>query len=380
MRLIPFAALLTLSALPLAAQTQFTVGAQPTLTLDATTADGATRFTIASWAALLRDGRVVVVDGLEAQLQVFSRTGLPMASLGRRGNGPGEYQGPIWAGACAADSLYVWDQRNGLISIHAPDVQTVRQFRVPSAIGSRQVACAGDGHVVLMSMPENGGPGPADETGRTPEGGQFEVRRMRASLLVVDRTGATVGRIPNVRWGEIIAGRLTPNSGMGAAPRPLAARTSFVPVGDGIVVAEGDSARLSWYNRKGTLVRRVTVTDARVRTSSAVYERAIAPALVGAPAQMIEPFSAFVRAVPPPETLPPFGDLVPSTDGLAWLVLTPDGNPTTRLRAYRASGDVAATLEIPAALTLFAIGPDFVLGRMENEDGEHRVVRYALRR
>jgi hypothetical protein len=95
---------------------------------------------------------------------------------------------------------------------------------------------------------------------------------------------------------------------------------------------------------------------------------------------MIEPFSAFVRAVPPPETLPPFGDLVPSTDGLAWLVLTPDGNPTTRLRAYRASGDIAATLEIPAALTVFAIGPDFVLGRMENEDGEHRIVRYALRR
>ena len=167
---------------------------------------------------------------------------------------------------------------------------------------------------------------------------------------------------------------------MGASFRPLAPRTSFVFAGEALVVAEGDSARLSWYSEKGELLRRLNITEPPVRTTAAVCERAIAGGLVGAPPQVLEAFTAFVRAVPPPATVPPFNGLVPSTDGLAWLVLTPDGNPTTRLRAYRASGDIAATLEIPATLTVFAIGPDFVLGRMENEDGEHRVVRYALQR
>jgi hypothetical protein len=380
MRCIPIAALLTLSALPLAAQARFTVGAQPALTIDATTADGSTQFTMASWATPLRDGRVVVVDGLDAQLPVFSRAGARTAAWGRRGGGPGEYQSPLWAAPCAADSLYVWDERAGAISVLGADGRYARQFRVLDALGARQVACGGSGRVALISMPERGGPRPDVVSGRTAEGGEYEVQRMQAALLLTDRTGTITARIPGVRWAELIVGRLSPTSGMGASFRPLAPRTSFVFAGEALVVAEGDSARLSWYSEKGELLRRLNITEPPVRTTAAVYERAIAGGLVGAPPQVLEAFTAFVRAVPPPATVPPFNGLVPSTDGLAWLVLTPDGNPTTRLRAYRASGDVAATLEIPAALTVFAIGPDFVLGRMENEDGEHRIVRYALRR
>ncbi len=380
MRLIPFAVLLSLYALPLAAQARFSVGAQPTVTLDATASDGTTQFTIASWATPLRDGRLIVVDGLDAQLPVFNRVGVRVSTIGRRGQGPGEFQSPLWVGVCAADSLYVWDERAGTVSVVGADGRYARQFRVLEALGARQVACSGDGRLVLMSMPGRSGARPETEKGRTSEGGEYEVQRMQGSLLITDRGGTVTARIPGVRWAEVIVGRLTPSSGMGASFRPLAPRTSFVFSGEALVVAEGDSARLSWYNEKGELLRRVRMTEPPMRTTAAVYERAIAPALVGAPAAALETFAAFVRAVPPPATLPPFNGLVPSTDGLAWLVMTPDGSPTTRLRAYRASGAAAATLEIPAAITVFAIGPDFVLGREENEDGEHRVVRYALRR
>jgi hypothetical protein len=110
------------------------------------------------------------------------------------------------------------------------------------------------------------------------------------------------------------------------------------------------------------------------------YARAIEPATVIAPPPLRPQLMDFAKLVPPPERFPAFSRVLGSNDDLVWLVISPDGEPVTRLRAHRLTGEVVATMEIPAALAVFEVGEDYVLGRVEDADGEQSVVAYRYRR
>jgi hypothetical protein len=363
----------------LSAQATWTVDARPAIEIPGSAADGSLLFTTASWAAPMADGAVVITDGPEGQIKIVGADGAVRVTIGRRGGGPGEFRDLVWAAQCA-DSLYAWDSMTGQVSVFSLDGRYVRQFGVPDARSSRQAACGPGGRFAAMSMPEQTGPREADEKGKTNQGGEFEVHRMRASVLAADRGGAISTRIAGVRWGEVIVGTLGPGGGRGALPRPLGGRTLFALAADALVVAESDSARVSWYGVDGTLRGRASVPRSSQAPTAADYERAIAPSMVGAPAAMMETIAAFARAVPPPATLPPLTGLALDPQGLAWVTTSPDGAPRTRLRAFASDGRAIATLEIPAPVTLFAVTRDLVLGRTENADGEHVVVAYRFRR
>lgn len=364
----------------LLAQLPWTVEARPVISIPGSAPDGTLRFTTASWAAPLGDGTVAITDGPEGRVQIVGTDGEVRRSIGRRGSGPGEFRDVLWAASCAADSLYAWDSMTGQVSVLTLEGKFVRQFGIADARSSRQAACGADGRFAAMSMPEQTGPREADERGKTSGGGDFEVHRMRASVLASDRNGEISTRIAGVRWGEVVVGTLGPGGGRGALPRPLGGRTLFALTTDALVVAESDSARVSWYGFDGALRGRARVPRAAQPPTVAEYERAIAPAMVGAPAAMMESIAAFARAAPPPAVLPPITGLAVDPLGLAWVTTSPDGAPRTRLQAFASDGRAVATLEIPAALTLFAVTRDLVLGRTENADGEHVVVGYRFRR
>jgi len=377
------AALLVLPLAPksalLSAQTPWAVDARPVVQIPGSTADGTLLFTTASWAAPIGDGTFAITDGPEGQIKIVATDGAVRVTIGRRGAGPGEFRDLVWAAQCA-DSLYAWDSMTGQVSVFSLDGRYIRQFGLADARSSRQAACGANGRFAAMSMPEQTGPREADEKGKTDQGGEFEVHRMRASVLVADRSGAVTARIGGVRWGEVIVGRLGPSSGFGALPRPLGGRTLFALTADALVVAESDSARISWYGFDGTLRGRANVPRATRPPTAADYERAIAPSMVGAPAAMMETIDAFARAVPPPSTLPSITALAVDPQGLVWVTTSPDAAPRTRLQAFGLDGRAVAALEIPAPVTVFAVTRDLVLGRTENADGEHVVVGYRFRR
>lgn len=361
-------------------QQAWTVDAKPALEIAATAADGSLRFTTASWAAPLADGGVAITDGPEGQVKLVARDGRIRTTIGRRGGGPGEFQGLVWAGSCGAGSIYAWDALAGRVSVFTTEGRYLRQFSLPDARESRQATCSADGRFAALSMPEQGGQREADERGKTSGGGEYEVRRMRASVIATDQEGAVTARIPGVRWGEMMLGTLGPGGGRGALPRPLGGRTLVALAATGIVVAESDSARVSWYGVDGARQGVAGLPRSTRAPTAAEYERAIAPAMVGAPAALLETIDAFARSVPPPTVLPPVTGLAVDPQGIAWVVTTPDGAPRTRLLGLRSDGSSVASLEIPAALTLFAVTQDLVLGRGENADGEHVVLGYRFRR
>jgi len=76
-------------------------------------------------------GRVVVADDLSHHLKVFELTGEFVTTVGRSGEGPGEFYSPWQVQIGPGDSLYVWDPGQAAISVFGPDYEFERRFRVP---------------------------------------------------------------------------------------------------------------------------------------------------------------------------------------------------------------------------------------------------------
>lgn len=369
---------LVMLAAPVGAQPVWRVDPTPTVIVPAMTASGDVQFGTVSWATRMGSGEIAILDPADATIRLADATGRVTRSLGRRGNGPGEFMAPVWIGGCG-DSLYAWDLRNARTSVFSGGA-FVRQFMPTGANSSLTARCSRGGAFAAFTMPGPGTPSPADERGKTADGRDYEVRRMTAGILMTDAAGAERARIPDVLWGEMIAGRLSPNGGFGALPRPLGAQTHFAFAGERLVVARSDSGRIDIHDEKGARIGGFRL-NAQSRTPTAQeYERAILPAVSIAPPQMHEALVAFAREVPPPAQLPAFSRMLTDPSGLIWFITSLDGEPVTRMRAHRLDGGVVASLEIHASLAVFEIGDDYVLGRLETADGEQAVVLHRFSR
>lgn len=74
------------------------------LRLDANAED----FSVVGWVYVGPQGEIVVPQPQDRRLRLYDSTGAPVATIGRRGEGPGEFQhvGPVF---WVADTLVVWD-------------------------------------------------------------------------------------------------------------------------------------------------------------------------------------------------------------------------------------------------------------------------------
>lgn len=76
--------------------------------------------------ALLSDGRVVVSDAQADQIHLFGVEGEHIRILGDQGDGPGEYQGVTAITVGVGDSVFVYDQRHGRLSVVHPEAGFMR--------------------------------------------------------------------------------------------------------------------------------------------------------------------------------------------------------------------------------------------------------------
>ena len=79
--------------------------------------------------ARLADGRIVIADGGSTELRVFSPTGDFMRAIGRKGQGPGEFDG-IQSMMRSADTLVVHDRQSRL-QVYTPDGTLLRSYARP---------------------------------------------------------------------------------------------------------------------------------------------------------------------------------------------------------------------------------------------------------
>lgn len=161
---------------------------------------------------------------------------------------------------------------------------------------------------------------------------------------------------------------------------PLGKATSFGIAGDRLFVGTGDSSVIRVFLLNGEAAPSLRLRLPRRHTTSANYEYAIQELLAQIPAAIQGKIRERLLKIVRPDPAPFYGLLYTDTDALVWVMLSLPGDRLTRLRAFDATGRVRGEVVIPATITVFEIGRDYILGKFEDQDGEPHVVMYALHR
>ncbi len=91
------------------AQTHWSVDSVPSVDIHGLSPTGAALLELPVAGVRQQDGTIVIADGRGDRISFFDARGHLLRTVGRSGDGPGEFRLISWLGQCAADSLFVWD-------------------------------------------------------------------------------------------------------------------------------------------------------------------------------------------------------------------------------------------------------------------------------
>lgn len=305
-------------------------------------------------AARLADGRIAVANAGTQQVKLFGPGGEHLASLGRRGGGPGEFQLPMWVGS-HADSILVWDAMLERLTVFAVTGKLARTTQFPSVGGSfpSVVGTYPDGSLLLESG--------TDEAAAAREQGAW---RGTTRLVRASTDGRLLGTVATVPSQERYSYRGGDGAGQVVEDLPFGRRTVMALSPRGIVLGTGEEYRIQLIDTAGRphdllraewTPRPVSATD--------VDEYWARMVTIGGRANAGEAQAQRSR-VPYPRTLPPYDALLVDAAGALWIK---DAQPPTGWddpdlwRVYSADGAPLASIQLPPRVRPQAIGQEWIL-------------------
>lgn len=354
---------LTLSAtpFPLVAQVRLRIQPSPVLVLEPTV-QGADdiRFAAVVGATRLSDGTIVVADPLTPQLSYFDSSGKLRHSAIRRGSGPGELLRISWIGRCAADSVFVYDQRR--VVVYDAKANFVRQFEPEGH--PAQLQCAGG---IIAGLAAHAPPVP------TKSG---TVLRVAGELAVFDRTGVKRRVLGTEPVAEIAS------TGAGWMPLPLGKATAFCVAAGTVYVGTADSGVVHRFGRIGSVEAGPSLGPIKGTPAAPTdVANAIESLLTLAPAGGLrEAMKQRLAGLPIPTQRPLYAGLFADGAGLLWTQLTAPGSAPTRLRWAEVAGHSHGDVELAASLTVLEVGANYLLASDRDESGEQRIAVYKIER
>jgi hypothetical protein len=356
------------------AQQQWTVDATPLADVRGMNDAGAVVFGMAHWATRLRNGTLVVADGFAPALHFIDAAGKLVKSVGRAGQGPGDFRAVLWVGQCARDSVFAWDFPQLRVTTYDAAGNLGRTFAFGTRGGAQtSTSCNAAGALALFGAPRRlPRPSPPD-----PNAG-YAIVRIVAKPLLIGSGGDTLAVLPEVPYGEIVSGSI--GGRMGGGTRPLGPSTSITVGVDRVYLGRADSGLIAVHALDGTRVGTIPLGVRPRAATRAHYERAADAVVAMWNPQMRAAAREWILGIPAPATLPSPTAVFVDPTGLVWAVLTAPGDPDTRLRAFRSDGSPVADVTLPHNITVFEVGAEYVLGSYADQDDEVHVVAYRVRR
>jgi hypothetical protein len=347
------------------------MGAEPLLDLGVADGDPAQQFERIVAALRLADGRIVVADAGAGTVRWFHASGRHLATAGRRGGGPGEFGGMDWVGA-AGDSVLVWDQRAGRLTVFGPDARLARAVDpAPLKPGAEVVGRMGTG---TLATPDLGSDGAAPGLGREP-----------VAWLALTPDGSRARPLARHPGREMF---VYPYGGL---------RNSIsVAYGYGLHFAEaprgyyaGDDARYEvvLYAPDGSPRRRVRrahvpVPVTKAELDSAFREdRRVSGLPPGLAETMWQGMRSLRQALPRDRVFPAFGALRVDADENLWVEeyrRPVDAQP--RWSVFDADGRWLGVVETRPGFAVHQVGADWILGVEHDEMDVPHVRMYPLRK
>jgi hypothetical protein len=332
-------------------------------------ADGDSAYILfGAWQAFrTTDGRVVVVNGGTRQIRIYDRAGRHVRTLGRQGDGPGEFRMLQQVGLIAADSIAAYDIGNGRITIFAPDGNVARSTTVQPFANT--VLPRGFGFTSRGSL-----------LVRTDFDRVFRpgTRRDTVQFALV----STVDGVARDTLGRYRGEEAFVLAGGGAAFRRnvIFGRDVFASArGERLVIGENDDFSFDVYFAGGQTRRTYRQAHTPRRVTRAEVAAMNRQWLDGLSSQFRSGVEAHIGEFPHSETHPAYSALVAGVDGTTWVQhAAVPGSADRRWTVFGADGRPVRHVSATLPLEVFDAGPDYVLGRLRDEYDVERILLFTL--
>ncbi len=345
------------------------LASEPTLVIGADLESVESLLSQVSGAGRLSDGRVVIADGgLSSRLSVFSPHGRWLSSIGRAGEGPGEYRFLTSLQIGPEDSFFVYDANLRRVTAFPPSGGEPRILSVHPATnipgnGLRSILRLAGGDVWV---------GRGIERMFASEPGKILRDTISIGLLDAEMTSFRVlADLPDLMFTTVpTSGGRRGFGGAAFSPRVIHAvwgRCVFVGTGEGpqIFVFDVTGERVTEFEGPGSL-RRVTAEhlDARVESIRKRFSDA---------EEAESALDQFERQAKP-EYLPYYHDIVVDQWGHLWLQeYAPPYGFGKRWTVLSQTGEPIGEVLMPRNMTVYSIAEHGVLGRSLGELDEEIV-------
>jgi hypothetical protein len=351
------------------------------LTIGVVEGDPAHELRRVTGAVRLDDGRIVVANSGSAALRWFDSAGTHIRSVGRDGEGPGEFRRLDSAFRYGADSLVAYDRALFRISVFDNEGVFGRAIQLSSPGRTWSTALVtpfADGTFLIAVNPPFA---PAAEQG---------VHRTPGAVLRLSSTGEVLDSVTSVLGAEIATGQL---NGAPAVVGQVFGRSGSVSAHvDRVVVADGGPVEYEVRSSDGRLVMRVRLAVVPRPLTSAEIEAWMREREVRAAQQSNPEMLALERALLSllqfPETYPGIAALFVDAAGNVWAeqhrlageLYLDASEIVRRYRVFDAEGRHIGGMSLPAGTEPLEIGRDWILLRALDDLGVeyvrlHRLVR-----
>lgn len=317
------------------------------------------------------DGGALIGDFRAGTIFRIGPGGSVVAAWGRKGEGPGEYQG-LDAILLRGDSIMVSDGRLRRLTLLSKDGEVLATRPLAGGFLHQVSAVMADGRLLLVP-----GDGYGSVSDLRPEW-VFERQPIMAATLVGNGVD-TLANLPHLRrWYGTRA----------ASPGPISVKGRAAGYADGFAWSRSDEPEVRWYDSDGQLVR-IARWEEKPKPLSSEWRRRMAASLEesyrtrGAEegvisARIIELEEELDRHQ---AGLPYWDEFHVDRQGNAWLrEYSPPGDPSPRWRVVGYDGRLVGWIEVPDVVSILDITEDRILGVRFDELDVPAVVMLELRK
>jgi hypothetical protein len=356
--------------------TEWKVGGKPTLQIGGGVTDTTALVGPVAGAFRLADGRVVVADRGAHALRWFASDGTGLLTMGRDGEGPGEFRfidGLLEIG----DSIAVFDAQLHRLSIFGPDGKFARLINLTgkndAPLGLRPIGRISTGGWIAVATTEH-------TTGEA-----SGPRRDSTWIWMVGQDGQADTLIASLAGNDVLIAANDRFLGVMKAPF---GRTTTIRAHDGSLwVGTADDYRIDALDLQGRLITSIR-RDQRPsilepRNAKASVESLRQGRQSGPMAEMIgRAYDEALSKLKLPEFEPPYSTFRIADDSTLWVerFATERATSATKWDVFSVKGEWQGTITLPPAFTPTQISRDEILGIWKDPDGVDHVVAYPLER
>lgn len=320
-------------------------------------------------AALRPDGGVMVALGGSGEIRFYGPDGRREATIGRPGEGPGEFGILQSAGLLAGDTAWVFDYAlrrftllhpaQGLLEVRSLEPAPLRAL----AVG----ALEGEGWILREAW--------GDAPGALGEG----LRRDPIRIYRVAASGSVTDTLASLPGREVL---ITSEDGRGVmGTAPFARDATVAATADGVVLGDQEEYELRFVGSNGDLRRIIRWAGPSLEISKAGVSRWVEAQLQGVDPRERDRARAYLESAPVPERSPAYGNVLTAPGGEVWVAdYAPPVQAPEGWTVFAPDGAWLGRVAMPGGFTPLQVLADRILGVERDEMGVERVVVRTLLR